>query len=237
MYACCYFSSSQIFVACPWGSSVPEILQARTLEWVAMPSSRGSSQPRGQTCVPYVSCIGRRVLYHSGHLGSLYLNTASPKPSLEPACSCLISFLPVTSTFSTTGFMVHYLLYLHDPHRNHLWLIYYQNNTLLHYKPEERWSPQRKQNTWRNIEKVRKTKKWLLRHVKRNRGGEYKYLKGLGQKTRILSVMSYPWKMRVIHSPIMKHTYYYRKVTPGDCLEVLTCRKHVTVKMNQSYGN
>ena len=28
------------------GSSVHEILQARILEWVAMPSSRGSSQPR-----------------------------------------------------------------------------------------------------------------------------------------------------------------------------------------------
>ena len=27
------------------GSSVPEILQARTLEWVAMPSSRGLSRP------------------------------------------------------------------------------------------------------------------------------------------------------------------------------------------------
>ena len=31
----------------PPGSSVQEILQARTLEWVAMPSSRGSSQHRG----------------------------------------------------------------------------------------------------------------------------------------------------------------------------------------------
>ena len=28
------------------------ILQARTLEWVAMPSSRGSSQPRDQTRSP-----------------------------------------------------------------------------------------------------------------------------------------------------------------------------------------
>ena len=28
------------------GSSVYRILQARILEWVAMPSSRGSSQPR-----------------------------------------------------------------------------------------------------------------------------------------------------------------------------------------------
>ena len=33
------------------GFSVMGILQARTLEWVAMPSSRGSSQPRGWTQV------------------------------------------------------------------------------------------------------------------------------------------------------------------------------------------
>ena len=30
----------------PPGSSLPEILQARILEWVAIPSSRGSSEPR-----------------------------------------------------------------------------------------------------------------------------------------------------------------------------------------------
>ena len=46
------------------GSSVHGILQARILEWVVMPSSRGSSQPRDQTSVSYVSCIGRWVLYH-----------------------------------------------------------------------------------------------------------------------------------------------------------------------------
>ena len=39
------------------GSPVHEILQARTLEWVAMPSSRGSSQPRGGNCVSWGSCI------------------------------------------------------------------------------------------------------------------------------------------------------------------------------------
>ena len=39
--------------SCP-GSSAHGILQARILEWVAMPSSRGSSQPRNQT---WVSCI------------------------------------------------------------------------------------------------------------------------------------------------------------------------------------
>ena len=41
----------------PPGSSVHGILQARILEWGAMPSSRGSSQPRGRTWVSYISCI------------------------------------------------------------------------------------------------------------------------------------------------------------------------------------
>ena len=60
----------------PPGSSVHGILQARILEWVAMPSPRGSSQPRDQTHISYVSCIGRGVLYHQHHLGSpaIYIN-------------------------------------------------------------------------------------------------------------------------------------------------------------------
>ena len=35
----------------PSGSSVHGILQASILEWVALPSSRGSSQPRDRTCI------------------------------------------------------------------------------------------------------------------------------------------------------------------------------------------
>ena len=46
------------------GSSVHGILQARTLEWVAISSSRGSSQPRDWTHVSCISCIGRWILYH-----------------------------------------------------------------------------------------------------------------------------------------------------------------------------
>ena len=46
------------------GYSVHGILQERLPEWVARPSSRESSQPRDQTHVSYISCIGRRVLYH-----------------------------------------------------------------------------------------------------------------------------------------------------------------------------
>ena len=38
-------------------SSVQGILQARIQKWVAMPSSRGSSQPRDRTHVSYVTCI------------------------------------------------------------------------------------------------------------------------------------------------------------------------------------
>ena len=43
------------------GSYVHEILQARILEWVAISSSRASSQSRDQTHVSCVSCIGRWV--------------------------------------------------------------------------------------------------------------------------------------------------------------------------------
>ena len=46
------------------GSSVPGILQARILEWIAVPSSRGSSQSRVRTRISYLSCIGRQVLDH-----------------------------------------------------------------------------------------------------------------------------------------------------------------------------
>ena len=57
---CCAYSFSrvQLFVT-PWtvahqATLSMEILQVRILEWVAMPSSRGSSQPRDST---QVSCI------------------------------------------------------------------------------------------------------------------------------------------------------------------------------------
>ena len=40
---------------CPPGSSVHGILQTRTLGWVAMPSSRGSSQPRDWSQVSYIA--------------------------------------------------------------------------------------------------------------------------------------------------------------------------------------
>ena len=55
------------------GSSVHGILQ----EWVAMPSSRGSSLSRDQTRASYISCIGRQVLFHWHHLGNPLHSTDS----------------------------------------------------------------------------------------------------------------------------------------------------------------
>ena len=43
------------------GSSVHGISQAKILEWVAIPFSRGPSQPKDQTLI---SCLGRQILYH-----------------------------------------------------------------------------------------------------------------------------------------------------------------------------
>ena len=54
----------------PPGSSAHGVIQARILEWVTKPSSRGSSWPRDQTHFSYVFCIGRQVLYPSRLLGS-----------------------------------------------------------------------------------------------------------------------------------------------------------------------
>ena len=49
----------------PPGFSVGGISQARALQWVARPSSRGSFQPRDRTFVSYVSCIGDSSLITS----------------------------------------------------------------------------------------------------------------------------------------------------------------------------
>ena len=39
----------------PPGSSLQGVLQARILEWVVIPFSKGSSQPRDQTRISYIA--------------------------------------------------------------------------------------------------------------------------------------------------------------------------------------
>ena len=45
-------------------ATVHGVSQAGILEWVAISSSRGSSQPRDRTHVSWVSCNSRWILYH-----------------------------------------------------------------------------------------------------------------------------------------------------------------------------
>ena len=101
---------------CPSGSSANGLFQARILEWVAMPSSRGSSQPRDRT---QVSCIGRRVLYHQCPLGSqdyqkrpLYPHAANlTLPIHSPLCnqnelSQIEMIMPILSSEIFDGFVL-----------------------------------------------------------------------------------------------------------------------------------
>ena len=74
----------------PRGSSVCGIIAARILKWVSMSSSRGSSQPRDQTHVSYISCIGR--------LGFFFLPLVPPG---KPICTSLVQLLSLVQLFAT----------------------------------------------------------------------------------------------------------------------------------------
>ena len=65
------------------GSSVHGLLQARILEWVTIPFSRGSSWPRDRT---WVSWIAGRFFYHLSH---------QSESKLLPNCFKLIMLISV----------------------------------------------------------------------------------------------------------------------------------------------
>ena len=82
MYVLGLVAQSCLTLCNPMNSSVAHqaplsmgILQARTLEWVAMPSSRGSSRPRDGTQVSHVAS----GFYCLGHQGGLYICIANLK--------------------------------------------------------------------------------------------------------------------------------------------------------------
>ena len=103
-----------------WGSSVHGILQGRILEWVAIPYTRGSSQPRDQTWVSYVSRIGRQIFYHWCHqepsvslslLRFLSIQLVMPPNHLILSCHLLLfpSVFPSIRVFSSeSAFCIRY---------------------------------------------------------------------------------------------------------------------------------
>ena len=101
----------------PYRLGLPRLLlpwEARTLEWVAMPSSRGSSQPRGRTCVSCISCGGRWVLYHLNIFNkSIFLYSVSQsvqslscvRPSVPPWIAAHQTSLSITNSRSLLKLM------------------------------------------------------------------------------------------------------------------------------------
>ena len=91
----------------PPGSSVHEILQSRILEWVSMPSSRGSSQPRGShPCLLWLLHC-RWILYHWPTRGALQC-VKGLAPLIETLIFCHIIFssfqwLPIAFDSSPNG--------------------------------------------------------------------------------------------------------------------------------------
>ena len=67
----------------PPGSSIHGVFQTRTLEWVAISSSRGSSRPSNQTRLSCIPCIDKWILYHQMLLSNTVTNRQSrnSKPS------------------------------------------------------------------------------------------------------------------------------------------------------------
>ena len=105
------------------------ILQARILEWVAYPFSRGSSQPRNQT---WVSCIagGFFILSHQGsqswHAMAIY-NVRGPLPYFlntlsNLACDYSKNIRKITNGQMMTSKLVHdclfYLSFLYSLSNN-----------------------------------------------------------------------------------------------------------------------
>ena len=70
------------------GFSVRGILQARILEWIAMPSSRGSSRPRSQT---WVSSLG---LLHCRQICFFTIRATRKSPWIREIPNILIYFSP-----------------------------------------------------------------------------------------------------------------------------------------------
>ena len=72
------------------GSSVHSVFQARILEWVTIPFSRGSSQPRDQTCFSCTSCIAGRFFTNEPPGKSPGVKVIQSSPTLCNPKDCIV---------------------------------------------------------------------------------------------------------------------------------------------------
>ena len=101
----------------PPGSSVHGILQARTLEWVAMPSSRGIFPTQGlNPGLPHC----RWILYCLSHPGSPLITILSYKTFFLVLRTCKIYSLSNFQIGNTVLLTMVSMLYISSP-----WIIYY----------------------------------------------------------------------------------------------------------------
>ena len=116
----------------PPGPSVHGILQARIIEWVAMPSCRGSSQPRDGTSVFCISCVEggffthwatweappkslHEILYFQVLVALSFPNSPFIDPSLlswlkDDFCSRLLTHALLQATFLCTDLFTESLI-------------------------------------------------------------------------------------------------------------------------------
>ena len=98
----------------PLGSSVHRILQARILEWVAIPFSRGSSWPRDQTSI---SCIVGRFFTIWATREVHLLSKAQPKCFLSWKPNLTLSYqnqspLYLHSSFPISVFHIYSIMFI-----------------------------------------------------------------------------------------------------------------------------
>ena len=126
IYPCvpCVLSCIWLFVA-PWTVACQASLSmefSRQEYWVAISYSRGSSQPRDQTCVSCISCIGR------------FFTSRPPGNISHPTSNCLLSFywLYFDSNKNNNTNNYHYILYARSPTQYLFSLIWFnlQNNSV-----------------------------------------------------------------------------------------------------------
>ena len=86
----------------PPGFSAHGTLQARRQERVVISSCRGSSQPRDPTSASYVSCIGRRILYHC----VTWEARREWEPLSSPTVSCFFSGKPTYQQNKVKSFTI-----------------------------------------------------------------------------------------------------------------------------------